>query len=347
MDLRGELRRVPDRLQPSVVGRIVQAALAAGASWELALQLPNHGRPFFAPIAAVIALGAEQGRRGKQATQMVLGVAVGILVGAGVVVVAGVGWWQLVAGVLLSLLVTTAGGASPLVRNQAAASAVLIVALHQPGSNIAAQRLVDALVGGGVAIVLAQLLFPIDPVRLVLEEARLVRYRVADTLERAGRAVESADRGAAEAALAEVDRIDERRVEEALRLAREVVRRAPRRRQQRSVLEPLGLVVHELSASVADAHAVVVGAVRVLEEGRPPPQAAALVRALAGMVRTLDPDESRQWASRVDSAVDGLRAANDSLGANVMAVGAQELAGHALRAAEARASVEAARALKE
>lgn len=49
-----------------------------------------------------------------------------------------------------------------------------------------------------------------------------------------------------------------------------------------------------------------------------------------------------QWAARVDSAVIGLRAADDSLGTNVMAVGAQELADHALRASEARASAEAA-----
>lgn len=342
MDLRGELSRIPGRLPPRVVGRVVQAALAAGVAWELALQLPNHGRPFFAPVAAVIALGAEQGRRGKQAVQMMLGVAVGILVGAGVVAVANVGWWQLVVGVLVSLLLTTAGGAGPLVRNQAAASTVLIVALHQPGSNVAVQRLVDALIGGGVAIVLAQLLFPIDPVRHLLDEARLLRHRVADTLDRAGRALASADRRSAEDSLAEIDRIDERRVEEALTLAREVVRRAPRRRPQRGMLEQLALAVHELSASVADAHAVLTGAVRLLEDGRPPPEAADLVHALAGMLRTLEPNESRQWASRVDATVAGLRAADDSLGANVMAAGAEELAGHALRASDARASAEAA-----
>ena len=342
MDLRDGLSRIPSRLPPRVVGRLAQIALAAGGSWELALQLPNHGRPFFAPIAAVIALGAERGRRGRQAVQMILGVAVGILLGAGVVAVASVGWWQLIVGVLVSLLVTTAVGAAPLVRNQAAASAVLIVALHEPGSNVAVQRLVDALIGGGVGIVLAQLLFPIDPVRHVLDEATLLRHRVADALDRAGRALESGDRSAAEAALADIDRIDERRVEDALALARDVVRRAPRRRPQRGMLEMLDLAVHELSASAADAHAVLTGAVRLLDGGRPPPEAAALAHALAGMLRTLEPDESRQWAARVDSAIDGLRAADESLGTNAMAVGAHALAGHALRASEARASAEAA-----
>src|SRR5581483_1931858 len=262
-----------ERISPRDLLRIAQMALAAGAAWELALQLPNHGRPFFAPIAAVIALGAERGRRGRQAMTMMVGVAVGILVGAGVVAVVGTGWWQLVVAVAAALVVTSAAGGGPLLRNQAAASAVLIVALHTPGQNLALQRLVDALIGGGIAIVLAQLLFPIDPVRHVLDEARLLRRRVAATLDRAGRA---------------------------LTLAREVVRRAPRR--------------------------------------RPPPEAADLAHALADMVRTLDPDESREWAARVEEAVAGLRAADDSLGASVMAAGGQELAGHALRAAEARAA---------
>ncbi len=327
-----------NRVPPKELLRIAQMALAAGAAWELALQLPNHGRPFFAPIAAVIALGAERGRRGKQAMAMMVGVAVGILVGAGVVAVAGTGWWQLVVAVGISLLLTSAAGGGPLLRNQAAASAVLIVALHTPGQNLALQRLVDALIGGGIAIVLAQLLFPIDPVRHVLDEARLLRRRVAATLDRAGSALESDDRAGANAALADMDRTDERQVEEALTLAREVVRRAPRRRRQSGTLEMLGLAVHELSASVADAHAVVTGAVRLLDDGRPPPEAADLVHALAGMVRTLDPDESREWAARVEEAVAGLRAADDSLGASVMAAGGEELAGHALRAAEARAA---------
>src|SRR5581483_4333159 len=191
-----------ERISPRDLLRIAQMALAAGAAWELALQLPNHGRPFFAPIAAVIALGAERGRRGRQAMTMMVGVAVGILFGAGVVAVVGTGWWQLVVAVAVALVVTSAAGGGPLLRNQAAASAVLIVALHTPGQNVALQRLVDALIGGGIAIVLAQLLFPIDPVRHVLDEALLLRNRVAEALDRAGRALEAADRGGADAARA-------------------------------------------------------------------------------------------------------------------------------------------------
>ncbi|MBV8064523.1 MAG: FUSC family protein [Actinobacteria bacterium] len=342
MDLRAELELVRSRLSPGVLWRILQAAVAAGVSWELALQLPNHGRPFFAPIAAVIALGAEHGRRGKQAVEMMLGVAVGILVGAGIVAAAGVGWWQLVLGTLASLVITYAAGAGPLVRNQAAASTILIVALHQPGSNIAVQRLVDALVGGAVAIVLAQLLFPIDPVEHVLDETRRLRVRLADALARVGRALAARDVDDARAALADVDRIDERRVEGALALAREVVRRAPRRRRQRGLLEHLGLAAHELSAAVADAHSVASGGLRLLEtDPGAAAEGAALAEALAGLVRSLDLEESRAWSERVADAVAVLDAAGDSIGAGAMTAAARELERHALRAAEARASARA------
>jgi len=68
VDLHGYLERVRNRLTRTVLGQIAQAAAAAAISWELALQLPNHGTPFFAPMAAAIALNAELGRRGRQAT---------------------------------------------------------------------------------------------------------------------------------------------------------------------------------------------------------------------------------------------------------------------------------------
>jgi uncharacterized membrane protein YgaE (UPF0421/DUF939 family) len=230
VDVRGRWERARRRLDLPVLGRIAQTAAAAGAAWEVALQLPGHGQPFFAPIAAVIALGAERGRRGRQAIEMMLGVALGILIGGGLVAVAGVGGWQLVVATALCLLVATAAGAPPIIRTQAAASAILVVALHRPGTNVATQRLVDALIGGGIAIVLARLLFPVDPIDLVRDEARDLRTRLAAGLDLVADALESGERTIARSALRTIDSIDERRLEDALALARDVARRAPRRR---------------------------------------------------------------------------------------------------------------------
>jgi uncharacterized membrane protein YgaE (UPF0421/DUF939 family) len=328
---------VRSRLDLAALGRIAQSALAAGAAWELALQIPGHGQPFFAPIAAVIALGAERGRRGRQAIEMMTGVTLGILIGAGLVAVVGAGAWQLVVATAVTLVFATANGASPIIRIQAAASAILVVALHSPGSNLAVQRLVDALIGGGIAIVLARFLFPVDPLELVRDEARRLRGRLSAALDELAAALDDRDRGRAEAALALIDGLDERRLEDALALAREIARKAPRRRPLRRRIDALGVSWQELDASVADAHAMASGALRLLGQPEPaPPEAAEAVRAAANAVRALEPEEARAAAEHAREAGQRLRDVDASLGSGVLAHGVVAVAEHARRAADAR-----------
>ena len=59
----------------------VQAAAAAGLAWLVAHDLLGHAQPFFAPIAAAIALSTSGVRRGRRILQMVGGVMLGIGVG--------------------------------------------------------------------------------------------------------------------------------------------------------------------------------------------------------------------------------------------------------------------------
>jgi Fusaric acid resistance protein-like len=328
------LARARSRLDLETLGRIAQSAAAAGIAWELALQIPSHGRPFFAPIAAVIGLAADRGRRGRQAIDMMVGVGLGILIGAGVVAAAGVGAWQLVVGTAAALVIPTALGARPIIRTQSAASATLIVALHVPGTNVAWQRLIDALIGGGVAIVLARFLFPVDPLDLVRREAVALRRQLADLLDTLAQALEAGDREASEQTLARLDAIDDRRLEDALGLARDVVRAAPRRRPLRRRLEALGTSWLELDRSVADSRAIGAGALRLASA--PQPEAAAAVRAAAVAVRTIDPSEARARADDARRLAAALRDADDSLGASVLAHGVAAVAEHARLAADAR-----------
>jgi len=335
VDIRARLRRARNRFDLPLLGRIAQSALAAGAAWEIALQIPGHGQPFFAPIAAVIALGADRGRRGRQAIEMMLGVALGILIGAALVEVGGAGAWQLIVGTAVALVVATAAGAPPVIRNQAAASTILVVALHRTGQNLAVQRLVDALIGGFIAIVLARFLFPIDPLDLVRDEARELRKRLAAALDETAEAVERADRAAARSALRAIDDLDTRRLEDALALAREITRTAPRRRPLRRRLEALGESWLELDGSVSDAHAIATGALRILDE-ESPRTAAPAIRAAADAVRAIEPDEARAAGDKARTAAARLRESMSSLGAEVVAHGVTAVAEHALRAAAAR-----------
>lgn len=326
------------RLDRETLGRIAQTAAAAGIAWELALQIPNHGRPFFAPIAAVIGLAADRGRRGRQAIQMIIGVALGILVGAAVVGAVGVGAWQLVVASALTLLVATGSGAPPVIRTQATASAILVVALHVPGTNLALQRLIDALIGGGIATVMARFLFPVEPLDLVRREAIALRTGLADVLEAAAAALEARRLDDAERALARLDALDDRRLEDALALARDVVRRAPRRRPLRRRLDALGTAWQELDRSVADARAIGTGTVRLLSRSEPPPpsSAPAAVRAAAAAVRAVEPAEARTRAETARAAARRLLEEDASLGSSVVAHGVASVADHALRAADAR-----------
>jgi uncharacterized membrane protein YgaE (UPF0421/DUF939 family) len=337
MNVRERAQQARANLNRGALSRLAQAAVAAGISWELALQLPNHGQPFFAPISAAIALGAERGTRGRQAIRMMVGVAVGILVGAAVLAVAGAGGWQIVVGTAAALVVTTGAGASLMVRNQAAASAILIVALHRPGSTVAVQRLADALIGGAVAILIARFLLPLDPMPLVRDEARNLREQLAAALDEAADALAGNDRERAEAAVERIWRIDDSRLAQALLVAREVTRAAPRRRPLRRRVEKLGDMYRELEASVYDSHAIATGVVRLTDPGRPPPvEAAATIEAAAAAVRAIEPESARAAAEATREAARSLREADSSLGAAVMAHGAVGVAEHTLRAAGAR-----------
>ncbi len=316
-DLAKQARRRFDR---AGLGRIAQTAIAAGAAWELARQIPGHTQPFFAPIAAVIGLIAEPGTRSRQTLRLVAGVALGITVGAAVVAVAGRGPLQIVVAVAVSLVVTTAVGAAPITVGQSAASAILVVALHVPGSNAALERFVDALVGGAIAIVMAQLLFPIDPVMLVRRESQHLRDDLAQALRELAAALEEHDPGQAADALTRIDAIDTHRVDAALILARDVAQRAPRRRTARGRLAPLDPLVAALNTAVVDGHAAATGAQRVLQTERaPPPQAAAALRALAEGLHAVDPPTVREAAGRAREGAHTARAADSSLGIGVLA----------------------------
>ncbi len=178
----GEARR---RLR-SAIWPAAQAAAAAALAWLLAHDALGHAQPFFAPIAAAIALSTSGVRRGRRILQMVVGVMLGIAVGEGVAAVLGTSATSVGMVVLVTMAAALIAGVGffsegMMFVNQSTASAILVVALRKHGTG--AERLVDALVGGGVAGVIGVGLFPAEPLRLLRDAEREVLRSLAGALD--------------------------------------------------------------------------------------------------------------------------------------------------------------------
>ena len=78
---------------------------------------------------------------------------------------AGGGVWTLALATFFAMLIARAVDDQPIVVAQAAVSAVLITTFGSQGQGW--ERLVDALIGVGVALVFSQLLFVPEPLRLL------------------------------------------------------------------------------------------------------------------------------------------------------------------------------------
>lgn len=152
---------------------IVQCALGAALAWFLAHNVIGHTQPFFAPTAAVVSIGISFGARLRRSVELVVGVAVGIGIGDVFIGRAGTGVWQIafVVAVAMAMAVFLDGGS--IITMQAAGSAVLVATLMPPSSGGSLSRMVDALVGGLVGVVMVAAI-PLHPVRRARDHAAAV-----------------------------------------------------------------------------------------------------------------------------------------------------------------------------
>lgn len=215
----------------------VQAGLAAGIAWFLAHDVIGRPTPFFAPISAVITLASSVGQRLRRTTELVIGVAIGIGVGDALIMLTGTGPVQIGVIVTLAILVATAvGGGTPLVV-QAASSAVLVATLTST-SALPWTRFFDALVGGGVGLVVMTILLPLNPLSVVRRAADPALAALVDGLHQVARGLRDADPGAVEDALAKLRAAEGRfaALASAVTAAGENVAFAPARWHTRGVL---------------------------------------------------------------------------------------------------------------
>jgi len=257
-----------------------QAGVAAGLSWLIAFDWLHHPRPFFAPIAAVIALNVSVGQRLRRVVELVVGVALGILVGDVLIYFIGTGGWQIGAGVAAAVLVSVFLGGGPIVIGQAAASAVLVATLAPPSGGIYYTRFLDALIGGVVGIGVMALLIPVNPLTVIRRAAGPALDVIAAGLRDCADALENRSREEADAALNRL-RTGERSVgayRDALAGAREVATLAPVFWRSRGPLAQYVDAAVHIDHALRNARVLVRRTVALLRDGEEVPH--ALVDAL-------------------------------------------------------------------
>ena len=149
--LRDELMRRLSRWRSTAVP-IVQAALAAGLSWLVAVHVVDHRAPFFAPVAAVVCLGMTLGQRLRRTIELIVGVGLGVGVGDLLISAIGMGPWQIAVVVALAMSVAVLLDGGAVITGQAAVSAILVATLCLPGATSGVNRLVDGLIGGATGL---------------------------------------------------------------------------------------------------------------------------------------------------------------------------------------------------
>ncbi|MGH2947150.1 MAG: FUSC family protein [Solirubrobacteraceae bacterium] len=267
---------------------ILQAAVAAGVAWVIATEVFGHEQPFFAPVAAIITLGLTISQRGRRAVEVAIGVALGIAIGDMLVLAIGVGAGQLALVVMLATAVAIFLGSGQMLATQAAVSAALVATLQPPTDGITFARFLDALAGGGVALLVNGLVLPADPVAMVRRAARPVLDELAATLEDVAVAILARDRERAERALLRARSIDDLsgNFVEAVNVSRETTRYAPPRRRSRGRVESYAEGAAQIDLAVRNVRVLARGTIRAVRlDENVPPDIAEAVRSLAEAVR--------------------------------------------------------------
>ena len=273
---------------------LLETAITAGVAWFLAHDVLHHPQPFFAPVAAALALSTSNILRLQRAVQMMLGVSLGIGVGSLVQAALGPGAVSIAAAALLAYGIAVFIGEGYLGRgmmfaNQTAVSAILVLALYRSG--VSGERLFDALLGGALAIVVAVLVLPANPVHVLWVARADVLGALHGVLSRTAEIAAGHQPAPQDWPLPAVVEVHGHLASllEARASARRLVRFAPRRRYQR---DSVGAAQEQAAQVVLLAASVLTLVRSVGPNGVPQPALAALVD-LAAAIELADSDPAR------------------------------------------------------
>ncbi len=283
----GPLDRMWDRGRTSARARlrrlqakswqIGQCAVAAAVAWFVASDVFGNPTPFFAPVAAVVALGTSYGQRLRRVLEVTVGVAVGVFLADLLVVWLGSGAWQI--GLIVALAMSSALllSSGQLFVTQAAVQSIVIAGLTV-GPGQAFTRWTDALIGGLVALVAATVV-PAAPLRRPREQAAVVVRKISALLRAAAEVMDDGEFQRALELLADARSTDSliRELQAAADEGLSVVESSPFRVRHRAGLRSMADLVDPLDRALRSTRVLVRQTAVAAYHRRPVPRAYALL----------------------------------------------------------------------
>ena len=159
-----------------------KTAIAAGLAWVAALAADPHSRPYFAPLAVLLVVQPTVYHSLSRAFQRVAGVVVGVAAALAVSHILAPSAWSIGIIIFAGLLVGWTARLGPQGVVQVPVSALLVFLVGQTTPGYAGERIVDTLIGAGVAVI-AVLLTPSAPApAAVMSQALAPLHRCTEIL---------------------------------------------------------------------------------------------------------------------------------------------------------------------
>ncbi|CAN5340691.1 hypothetical protein BH09ACT10_BH09ACT10_16040 [soil metagenome] len=308
---------------------LIRLGIGTALAWTIATHVFGHSQAFFAPVAAVITIIAGAGIRTRTVFELMLGVAIGVLVGELLILGIGRGGWQIAVVVVLAVVVATLMDLKGLALTQAANSAILLAAVTplSTAGNPAITRFIDALIGGVIGLAMVALV-PRNPIRDIDRDFQALLLTLAGVLSRIAQALRTYDAALADLALDEaratqpaVDAMNATTIS-----ASEIARIAPMRWKQRDHVEVYASAVLSIDNAVRDARVLARKVSALLRHGEAVPESMDVaIDALANAVAIFSDDlaERDDFDEARDQLVLAARMASEALpGALTMNSGA-------------------------
>jgi hypothetical protein len=148
----------PGMIWPGLVTRqqvllAAKTAIAAGIGWVAALAADPHSRPYFAPLAAVLVVQPTVYDSVSRAMQRVAGVVVGVAASLTVSHFLAPSAWSIGIIIFAGLLLGWAARLGPQGAVQVPISALLVFLVGRATPGYGGERIVDTLIGAGIAVI--------------------------------------------------------------------------------------------------------------------------------------------------------------------------------------------------